>query len=654
MSVTYFRQHPYVTAVAGIVAALVTLFLIGVLCIILFSESLLRWAIEDKGSDFLGREVSINGAANVDWHWGYTHIDLDDLRVKNAADFKDPDMAKIERIDLNFKPLQLLRGRVDISEITIVAPEIFLERKSKESANWFLPTLFSNEPVDSVAPDNRFEIPIIDHLTITKGHVVFNDAVKKLNLDMQLDSIHAANEKTQNVDSDKGYALKGKGKLQGQNFTIEASGGSLEALRDYSVPFPLRVAVEMGETKVVIDGKFQDPVKLEGVDAVLTIAGANLADIFYLTAIPLPPTPRYTLEGQLTKTGSIWAYHDFEGLVGSSDLSGNLSYDVGGTRGFLAAELTSNVLDAEDLGGFIGLSPGKERSESSKLIPDVPLARERLLATDLDIRLNAAQIEAPDLPFKGMNVRFDLRDGVLKLNPLNLVLADGTVDGTIEIDANPQVPPMTMDLNVRQLNLAQFFKGTRFEATTNGLFGGKIALAGAGASLADVLATSNGELTLIMSGGEISQLLIEASDLDIGQALPLFFGKDKATRINCSVLHFDVKEGMLASDVFVLDTNDSLLVGDVGINLKDEAIKARLDAKPKDNSLLSLQIPITINGTLKNPSIGLDQGKTANRSAIAVALGALITPFASLLALVEKGDPEKTDCRALIEGVRQP
>ncbi len=355
----------------------------------------------------------------------------------------------------------------------------------------------------------------------------------------------------------------------------------------------------------------------------------------------------------MTKTGSAWAYNNFKGVVGSSDLAGNLSYDIGGARGFLSAELTSNVLAAADLGGFIGLSPEKKTRESKRLIPDVPLARERLLATDLDVHLKAAKVDAPNLPFKGMDVRFDLRNGHLTLNPLNLVLADGTVDGSIKIDANPQIPPMAMDLNVQQLNLNQFFKGTRFDATTRGLFGGKISLAGEGVSLADVLATSNGELTLIMSGGEISQLLIEAADLDIGQAFPLFFGKDKATHINCGVLHFGVKEGELASDVVVLDTNDSLLVGDVDINLKDEALHARLDAKPKDNSLLSLHVPLRINGTLKDPSVGLDKEKTTSRSAAAIALGALISPFASLLAFVEKGHAPNTDCRALIQDVHQ-
>jgi uncharacterized protein involved in outer membrane biogenesis len=654
MRLIHLRKCPLIVTVVGIIAAGAALFLVSLLCIILFSESLLRTLIEVKGSQLLEREISVDGKIEVEWHWGYTHINVEKLRLQNAADFSEPDMVRIELVDLHFKPLRLLRGHIDISEITLVAPEIYLERKSVDTANWNFPALEKTNVAEPV-PDNHYEFPIIDQLKISRSHIIFKDELKRLNLDLQLDSVTKNDETTLAAypSFEKGYALSGTGKLQEQDFSITVTGGSLSELRDTSVSFPLRLTLEMGETNVLIDGRFRDPIKLEGVDAVLKIEGANLADIFYLTAIPLPPTPNYTLAGQLTKSGAVWAYRDFKGQVGSSDLAGNLSYNIGGARGFLTADITSNVLNAADLGGFIGLSPEGEAAKSTKIIPDVPLIRERLLATDLDIRLKAGKVDAPNLPFKGMDVRFDLRDGILKLDPLNLVLADGRVEGIIEIDANPALPPMQMNLKLRQLNLTQFFKGTRFESTTHGLFGGKISLAGEGASLADVLATSNGDLALIMSGGEISLLLIEAADLDIGQALPLFLGKDKSTRINCGVMNFNVKDGMLNSNVVALDTKDSLLVGNVDIDLKDEVIAAHLDAKPKDTSLLSLRVPITITGSLKSPSIGLDKEKTTSRGAAAVALGVLLAPFAALLAFVEDGDAPDADCRALIRAARK-
>ena len=362
----------------------------------------------------------------------------------------------------------------------------------------------------------------------------------------------------------------------------------------------------------------------------------------------------------------MWGYREFTGEVGGSDLSGNLSYDIGGARGFLRADLLSNVLDSADLGGFIGLPPplddekatpeqkraAAEKEASPRLIPDVPLHVERLRATDLDVKLNAKKINAPNVPFKGMEVRFNLRDGQLTLDPLKVILADGTLDGVINIDARPDIPPMKAQLNLRNLSLGRFFDNTRFANTTKGFFGGKVALAGTGASLADVLATSNGELALIMSGGQISRLLIEASDIDIGEALPLFLGKDKSTNIRCGVLDFAVRDGMLKSKTLVLDTGDSLLVGRADINLKEEKINARLDAKPKDQSLLSARIPITLSGDLKSPSIGLDPERTGARSAAAIALGTLLTPFAALLAFVERGDAENVDCHALIAATK--
>lgn len=653
--IAHLRQRPFVATAVGILTAVVALFVVSVLCIIVFSESLLRALIEVKGSKILGREISVDGAIKVEWHWRYAHIHVENLRLQNAADFSAPDMARVELINLHFKPLRLLRGHIDISEITIIAPEIYLERKSLDVANWHFPALAPANPNDVEAPDNRFNFPVIEHLKISRGHILFKDDLKGLNLDLQLDSVTANDETTLTTNSgfEQGYALSGTGRLQEQNFSITASGGSLSQLRDASVSFPLRLTLEMGATKVLVDGRFRNPLQLDDVDALLKIEGANLADIFYLTSIPLPPTPNYSLEGQLTKSGDLWAYRDFKGLVGNSDLAGNLSYDLSGKRGFLTADLTSNVLDAADLGGFIGLSPEGEAAASEKLIPAVPLSRERLLATDLDVRLKAIKVDAPHLPFKGMDVRFNLHNGILKLDPLNLALADGRVEGRIEIDANPALPPMKMKLKLRQLNLTRFFKGTRFESNTKGLFGGKITLAGEGASLADVLATSNGDLALIMSGGEISLLLIEAADLDIGQALPLFVGKDKSTRINCGVMNFNVKDGMLTSNVVALDTKDSLLVGNVDINLKDEAINARLDAKPKDISLLSLRIPITITGNLKSPSVGIDKEKTATRGAAAIALGVLLTPFAALLAFVEDGNAPDANCRALIRAARK-
>lgn len=671
-----------------ILGAFLLLLLILLALLIFFSEPIVRNLVESKGSNALGRELRIEGDLDINWHLRHTHINAKKIHLANAEGYEEPHMVAIEELDFSLQPLELLRGKLALGVITIKQPAIILEQKSADDNNWTFSSGADDETVDN---SDRRAFPVIERLQITDGKIVFRDAVRKLNLELTLDSVSGTDDVDSSESIQHEFTLTGKGDLQNRPFTLEASAGSLEILRDPAADFPLHIKLTMDKTHVELNGVFNDPVKLSGMDASLVIAGDNLADLFYITAIPLPPTPSYRLEGQLTKNGAVWAYNNFKGEVGGSDLSGNLSYDLSGERGFLKADLLSNVLDSADLGGFIGLpisendqeknsgnsesepkkqndqpaANGKENAATKKdaevaeadanarIIPDVPLNVERLRATDLDITLNAKSIKAPNLPFNGMEVRFDLRDGQLKLDPLKIVLADGTVDGSIAIDARTDIPPMNIHLNVHKLSLGRFFDNTQFAETTSGFFGGKIELAGTGASLADVLSTSNGDMALIMSGGKISRLLIEAADIDIGEALPLFLGKDKATKIRCAVADFDVRDGVLNSQTFVLDTNDSVLVGEANINLKEENINARLDAKPKDNSLLAARIPITLSGKLNSPRIGLDAERTGARSAAAIALGTLLSPFAALLAFVDRGDGEDVDCNELINSAQK-
>jgi uncharacterized protein involved in outer membrane biogenesis len=656
MSLESIKKNKIIVSIGIVIAILILV----VSLLILFSESIVKHLVEGQGNK-LGREIAIDGSLNIDWHWTYTAVHAEDIRVANAEGYAEPQMLTIKALDLTFKPLQLMRGRLEFGDIVIDQPHLSLERKSEQEANWiFTDTapLADEEPID-----NRHEFPIINTLQMKNGALAYRDAVKGLDLDLELNWVigEGGDEETGKNQTEEGFKISGTGSIQEQPFELEAAGDSLEALRDSTHDFPLYLKLVMGPTEIVVNGTFKDPIKLTGVDASLEVKGANMADLFYLTSIPLPPTPPYSLTGQLTKSGNTWGYEGFAGKVDGSDLAGDLFYQTGGERAMIRGTFLSELLDSDDLGGFIGLpvegenatleqeQAVAEKEASPNLIPDVPLEVKRLRAADLDITLKAKKIEAPNLPFKGMDVHFDLRDGLLKLNIVSIALAEGTIDGVIEVDAQQDIPPMKMDLNFRLLRLGQFFAGTRFEETSEGFFGGKISLNGTGASLANVLSSSDGQLTLVMADGKISLLLIEAMDLDIGEALPIFLGNDKSTEIRCAVVDFSIAQGLLTSDVLVLDTDDSRIVGNMKINMKDEAINAELNAHPKDNSVFSIQTPILINGSLKNPSIGIDAKKAGTRTLGAVALGALLTPLASILAFADVGDSEDANCSALID-----
>ncbi len=630
----------------------------GLVAILVISLLTFGWAafISNKATNSLGRELRVNGDFKVDWDWTAPRIYAEKITLANTPGAKDPYMLQVDKAEFRIKIWKLLIGRLEIPEVNIVKPVVILEKKEDGSKNWELPAFSKgNAAVETVAPDSRRNFPLIDNLTITDAQLVYRDDIKDLEVDLKLN-------KAAGQDSDKAeqFTVNGEGTMQGEKFSLDAVAGSLSALRNSNKDFPLNFTIKMGATEISVDGTFKDPVKMTGVNANLHLSGNDMADLFYFLSLPLPHTPPYDLKADLKKEGDIWSSDQLVGKVGGSDLSGRFSYDTTNERPFFKADLNSKLLDADDLGGFIGLAPSsdkgtaqdKKNNASSKIIPNVDINLARLRSADMDVTLDAEKLDAPGIPFKGMNVRFDLQQGVLKLNPLKFSLADGVGAGTVILDGSKDIPDVSINMNLSKLRLKSFFENSRFEDLSAGSIGASIDLSGSGKSLADVLANSNGRIVALMSGGKISLLLMEASNLDLAEATPLFLGEDKSTEIRCGVADFKVKNGLLVSNIFVLDTTDTNLQGDAKINLKNESLDIRLDAQPKDPSILSLQGPIVIGGQMKDPSIGVPV-ETGARGAVAAVLGTLLTPIAAVIPFIETGSGEDSNCNALVAHARK-
>ena len=465
-------------------------------------------------------------------------------------------MVDIGSLDVSIRIWHLLYGQLNLPELTIANAKIALEKRDDANKNWNLPTMSQANAASAAAvPKSRFSVPVIGLLTLKDSELIYRDDKKKLNIDL---SLNTASGSASNDNKDaQGVKIEGHGKLMDKTFVLEANGGSVAELRNSTKPFPLKIHLQMGATVIDVNGSFKDPVKMEGIDTTLSIKGDNLADLYYLTAIPLPPSPKYAISGTLKNGKDLWEYQNFKGQVGSSDLAGNLKYDTSGKRGAATIDLLSNRLDMKDLAGFVGKAPsGKagqlsaaqkeeaaKQAASGRVLPDVKIDLSRLRATDLAVNFEAKKLIQPGVPVESLKAKLKLKDGLLKIDPLDLGIASGHIVGTLTLDGRQSVPDVGTDIIMKQLSLRDFFKGSRFAELAGGKFGGRIALTGKGKSLAEVLGDSDGAVTMTMAGGRISLLLVKAAGLDLGNAAPLYLGKDETTNIRCFVGDFSVKDG---------------------------------------------------------------------------------------------------------------
>jgi len=643
----------------GFVALVV---LAGVYVFYLLDWNRLRSPLAERASAFAGRDFSIAGDLDVDLGWT-THVRANGVRLANAEWGVAPAMAEIETVEFDLRIPELFRGRVVLPTLTLLRPNLAFERNAEGADNWS----FRKGPVAEAAlPDERAEVPLIGVLKIEEGRLRFLDARRKLDIDAELTTAAAKGQ-----PATESIRLTGTGKLEGQQLKLDLVGGSLLSLREDDAPWPIAGELVVGGTRLELEGVMVEPIKLQKVDARLRLRGPNMADLFPILGVPAPDTPPYDVAGRLIRDKDVWTFSDAKGKVGDTDLAGTLRFDAEGDLLRIDGDLVSNKLDLDDLGLMVGApvrTEGRKETSSAeqkrfakayasreRLLPDAPLDFKRVRAVVAKITFKGKQVDAGPLPMDDVSLKLDLQDSVLKLAPLSFGFADGRLDYFVTIDARQPLIVASHDIRLRNAELARVLGDAGLKNAGKGRFSGRIELKTVGNSIRKAAASANGRAAFVMAGGSLQALGVEILGLDLAESLALLATDAKApTAIRCAVAGFDVTGGVMDSNVIVIDTVDSKITADAVVDLRDETIRARALAHPKDASLMSARAPVTVQGTFKSVKVGIEPADVAARGLAALALGVLLTPLAAILPFIEPGLAQDADCASLVaEASRQ-
>ena len=638
----------------------VSLFGLGLL-IVLFDWNWLRAPVIAAGVSQSGRSVAID---RIDGEWAWRpRFRLSGVRLGNIDRATDREMFVAERVEFVIDLPALMRGRLELPEIKLVKPRLSFERLADGTSNW---SFGARAAAEAALPDDRGEMPLIGRLEIDGGDLKYRDPIAGIDLQGTIGTARG--------DGKVGAGnvmFQGRGSWQGESFTLRLVGGSLLSLREGEAPYPLTIDIMAGDiaagpSRAHIAGTLADPIRLEGLALDMRLQGPNLAALTKLTGVPLPNTPNYDLAAKLDRRGAVWALNDLAGRMGHSDLAGRLTIDTGRERLFVDADLNSKILDYRDVGALIGIpQPGQIPAASSaksapaarpaapadpiRVLPDAKLMVAEIRKVDARVKFKGAKVEAPNTPLEAVELQLELQDGVLKLTPVALGIAGGRAIANISIDARQAEVKTDFDVRLAAFRLERFLAAAGFPDAGKGRIDGRVRLVGTGDSVRKALASANGEIRLVMDGGDISNLAVELVGLDVAQSLGFFVGGDENTPIRCLVGDIGVTNGVMTPRLFLLDTEDSAVTVSGETDLSREALALRIEAHPKDTSLFSLRAPIRIGGHLSAPTIGIDGAPVGARVAGAVALGVFLTPLAAILAFIDPSLTADSDCARLLQ-----
>lgn len=485
---------------AGIVALLV---IAAVSFVLLFDPNDFRDDIAAKVQSTTGRELVIEGDLELSF-FPWLAINMGKTTLGNARGFGDEPFASFEQARLSVRVLpMLLRREVAIGTAALESFELNLAVASNGRSNWQDLIEAGKAPAEAVDSDAEAE----DTPTkIDIGSIAISDASISYS-DAQAGESYSLT----NFFMTSGRVARGEPIALVSGFDFELQPADLAG--DFSI-----------ETDMLLDG---DAGTVAFADAEIVVLGLDVAadvapfsysgeltptatlqvDAFSLKSlmrrlnIEVPETAdpaalgKIIIDAKASMTDAAIALQDLELVVDDTTFKGALSI-ARNTAGTITIELAADSIDLDRY-----MAPAADADSGSAEAVPVEIPADLIRQLNVRGNLTAAEAYLSGMKFEKAKLGIRAANGDLRLQPISANFFDGTYDGDVRINASGKTPVLSVNENVRGVNLGSLAKAMFDQENITGSINGSFKLAGRGDDLAAIQQSLTGNMSMELIDG---------------------------------------------------------------------------------------------------------------------------------------------------------
>ena len=344
-------------------------------------------------------------------------------------------------------------------------------------------------------------------------------------------------------------------------------------------------------------------------------------------------------KGKLTATSDTIRFDDMLLKAASNDLSGDVSADFRGDKPFIEATFESQLLDLNEIFPVTKLQENEvskvtekkpdnspvKNSEKTKLFSDEPFpALNAMASVDIHFKYTLKKLISNEQTIDNIWLNLILKDSLLKLDPLSIDFAKGTIKTNLAFSAGEK-PHFQLDSTITNLDYGRLLTILGIHEYARGKLDAEIKLAGEGDSVSALMASLDGGLRVTTVNGLLDSKALKFLSKDVASFIP-FTDKSDRQKIKCGVVQFDIHNGIASTHSMVINTGSISALGTGDINLGNETLSLYIAPRSKRTSVLTLAlVPVNITGPLSAPSIKPDlAGTTISATQTATNIGLTI------------------------------
>ncbi|KAJ56168.1 hypothetical protein ACMU_10475 [Actibacterium mucosum KCTC 23349] len=554
-----------------------------------------------------GRHLAMSGRL-VPSVWPEPGLRTGAVSLSNADWASDAPMLRAEGLTVGLDMQALLGGQVKLREITILSPDIVLERHSDGRANWVLapetaPTQAS-EGTQSSAQATPAAPPTIETLTIRDGRLRFVDHGTGQALDLQNVTLNLAAP-----DPGQPVAVDLSGRLRGQDFAASTKLGALAALMAGQVS-PVSFDFAAGDARIAFDGRAGlAPLAATGA---LEVDVSDLAPLFALSGTTPPNLPAgfgqaVKLNTQLTLAPEGSAHlRELVVQVDGNRVTGALDL-MPGDRPRLVGRLDGGPLNLAALTPAAQHSTGASGdatvANTPQGWPKTPIDIAPLALMEMELAVTADSVDFGQTSLGRLNSLITLTDRRLVVDIRDLRAFDGQITGNFVMNGRGSLS-VGGDLTARGIGLQPLLSTAGDFDRLTGAADMSLDFLGVGGNVDAIMHSLKGNMSLALGPGVLSGINVRERWRN-PDGTPQ---SNTQTVFNGATATFRIENGVARTNDFQVASDRLSATGKGDIALGPQTLDMLLTPRTvaQTEGQGALVLPLKIRGPWSGPKLSVD------------------------------------------------
>ena len=425
------------------------------------------------------------------------------------------------------------------------------------------------------------------------------------------------------VDKGKPVALNLKGALDDYPLELKIVGASLLDFVATPENIPLLIDIRLSKMHFHFSSVMALPMSSHNLKMTLKISGDRLDRLNNLLKLKLPGIGPLSLDAKMAITPKGYDLSSLKVTVGKSQLNGRVNLDLSGNKPKVKASFLSELLRIDD---FVQkeknmgsekpkAAPSKQPRQvtANELKKEVEKKHASLLShkflnrLDGEVTVEARRVTSLKDNLGSGLMKVSLEDGQLRVSPLQLHIPGGKIDLSLDYKPSPQKTAINFKADIDKFDFGVLARRAKPGTKMGGKFSMSAELHATAPKIEDIMKSAQGYFNFFLVPKNFSAGIIDLWAVNLLSAIMTKATQKDKSKINCLVVGLSMKDGLMKDKAIYMDTTKMRIVGKAQIDFKARKIDILLVPKAKRPEFFSLAIPIKVNGSFNDFSLGVNK-----------------------------------------------